>query len=426
MNSILHLIINILFLFSVVFIWLMLIYQFILSIGGFLWKQRITRITKNRTLDENSAETLPAVSILIPARNEGKVIRGTLNRMLELDYPMEKCEVMVINDGSTDNTKNVIKSMSRQYKNIRMLDIPEERSGQGKGAALNYAMNSVKNEIVAVYDADNMPDRESLKNLVFHLNSNPRLAAVTGKFRAYNKNRNLLTRLINIEGIAFQWIIQAGRWFFLKISLLPGTNFIIRKSVIDEVGGWDEEALTEDTELTFRLYQHGYIIKFVPDAVTREQEPERLSTWIRQRTRWARGNNYIISKFSRTVLKKSNRLISLELLNLFYLYYLFIFAILFSDFIFILSLFKVVRIDIIGPYSELWLFAFLLYLLEILLALHFEGEDSLSNVFLTVFAYFTYTKLWVVVVLISLYQDFIQKKGRIWQKTERFDTPFKE
>jgi len=78
----------------------------------------------------------------------------------------------------------------------------------------------------------------------------------------------------------------------------------------------DEQALTEDTELTVRLYQKGYRVKFIPTAVSEEQEPERLATWMRQRTRWARGNNYIIAKFQRSMLKKSNRLISLELMNL--------------------------------------------------------------------------------------------------------------
>jgi cellulose synthase/poly-beta-1,6-N-acetylglucosamine synthase-like glycosyltransferase len=193
--------------------------------------------------------------------------------------------------------------------------------------------------------------------------------------------------------------------------------------VLLEVGGWDENALTEDTELTFRIYQKGYKVKFIPDAVSEEQEPEKLSTWMRQRTRWARGNNYIIAKFNRSIMKRSNRLISLELMNLFYLYYLFVFAILFSDIIFVLSIFDWVDIKIAGPYIELWILAFLLFALEVILALHYEGEDSLLNFGLTLFAYFTYTKLWVVVVLTSLFQDIILRKERTWAKTERFDSP---
>ncbi len=419
-NIVLHTI----FIFSIIFIWLMLIYQFILSVGGFLWRQKLLRLKNNNLATTLAEEAMPQVSILIPCRNEEKVIKRTVEKMLALKYPQDKLEIMVINDGSSDNTKKIVIGMSKKHKNVVLMDIPEDISGRGKGAALNICLQKAKHELIAIYDADNLPHSDSLIQLVSHLQADPKLAAVTGKFRAYNKGRNLLTRLINIESIAFQWIIQAGRWFLLGISMLPGTNFVIRRSVLTEVGGWDEEALTEDTELTFRIYHKGYKVKFIPDAVTQEQEPERLATWIRQRTRWARGNNYIISKFNRSMLKKSNRLISLELMNLFYLYYLFVFAILFSDVIFILSLFNIVDVKIAGPYMELWILAFLLFVLEIILALHYEGEDSFTNFILTLFAYFTYTKLWVVVVLISLYQDIIQKKERSWAKTERFDSPY--
>lgn len=401
----------------------MLIYQFLLSVGGFLWRQKLFRQKKYGQVLNLPQEDLPSVSILIPCRNEGKVIKKTVEKVMAMNYPAERLEIMVINDGSTDNTKEIAQQLSHDNKNVVFIDIPEKISGRGKGAALNLCLQKVKHDLIAVFDADNQPHEDSLIQLVSHLEADPNLAAATGKFRAYNKNRNLLTRLINIESVAFQWIIQAGRWFLLGISMLPGTNFVIRKSVLIEVGGWDEKALTEDTELTFRIYQKGYKVKFIPDAVTEEQEPERLSTWIRQRTRWARGNNYIIAKFNRSIMKKSNRLISLELMNLFYLYYLFVFAILFSDVIFIMSMFNLVDIKIAGPYLELWILAFLLFVLEVILALHYEDEDSFINFTLTLFAYFTYTKLWVVVVLTSLFQDIVLRKERTWAKTERFDSP---
>ncbi len=95
--------------------------------------------------------------------------------------------------------------------------------------------------------------------------------------------------MINIESIAFQWIIQAGRWFFLRVAFLPGTNYLIRKDVLEKIGGWDENALAEDSELTFRIYDAGYLVDFIPTAVSWEQEPETLKVWVRQRTRWGPG-----------------------------------------------------------------------------------------------------------------------------------------
>ena len=405
------------FVFSVVFIWLMLLYQFVLCLGGFFYRSRIAR---EESLPVEP-DRLPVVSILIPARNEEKVIGKLLERIAEFEYPAAKIEVLVVDDGSSDRTGEIVAEFGRRDPRFGMISVPAEKSGRGKSAALNLTVKQAAGEVIAVYDADNIPDKDSLVRLCAALGRDKRLAAVCGKFRAYNKGRNILTRLINLEGIAFQWLIQAGRNFFLGLCFIPGTNFVIRKSVLTELGGWDEQALTEDSELTFRIYEKGYRIKFLPTATTWEQEPERLSTWIRQRTRWARGNNYIISKNLRTVFKTRPKLTTFELLNLFYLYYFFIFAILFSDILFILSLTGVVHIRVIGPYAELWALAFLLYLLEVLIALAFEREDTFGNFFVACLAYVTYTKLWVWVVLKSLYLDYIRKSSRTWAKTERFN-----
>ena len=419
MRSIFLFLLNLCFVFSVLFIWVMLLYQFFLTLGGFLWRQKCRK--EERELEKREIE-LPGVSILIPARNEELVIDQTIRRMLEFDYPSDRMEVIVINDGSTDRTGEIISSWASKDKRIRLFDIPKEESGQGKSAALNKALKVTRFEAVAIFDADNIPERDSLKRLCRSLVADPKLAAVTGKFRAYNRNQTLLTRLVNLESIVFQWTVQAGRWYFLKISALPGTNFVIWKRVVERLGGWDQQALTEDTELTFRIYEHpGLYIKFLPTAVTWEQEPERLKVWVRQRTRWARGNLYIISKYARRIFQRKPRSTAIELINLLYLYYLFIFAILFSDLAFVLSLFGLVHIRVIGPYFELWILAVCLYVLEVMLALSFEREDSFSNLFVAVIAYLTYTKLWVFIVLRSFWFESIRKESRAWDKTQRVD-----
>ena len=419
MRSIFLFLLNLCFVFSVLFIWVMLLYQFFLTLGGFLWRQKCRK--EERELEKREIE-LPGVSILIPARNEELVIDQTIRRMLEFDYPSDRMEVIVINDGSTDRTGEIISSWASKDKRIRLFDIPKEESGQGKSAALNKALKVTRFEAVAIFDADNIPERDSLKRLCRSLVADPKLAAVTGKFRAYNRNQTLLTRLVNLESIVFQWTVQAGRWYFLKISALPGTNFVIWKRVVERLGGWDQQALTEDTELTFRIYEHpGLYIKFLPTAVTWEQEPERLKVWVRQRTRWARGNLYIISKYARRIFQRKPRSTAIELINLLYLYYLFTFAILFSDLAFVLSLFGLVHIRVIGPYFELWILAVCLYVLEVMLALSFEREDSFSNLFVAVIAYLTYTKLWVIIALRSFWFEYIRKESRAWDKTQRVE-----
>lgn len=415
MKPLLNVLLHGVFVFAVIFIWLMLLYQFVLCLGGFLLRRRLRRRPGAPARDE----ALPAVTVLVPARDEEAVIAGTVARLQELGYPEGKLEILIVNDGSRDRTLAAARRQAGGDPRFRFLDIPVSEGGRGKSATLNRALREARGDVIAVYDADNLPEPDALRRLVAALAADHRLAAVTGKFRAYNARRNLLTRFINMESIAFQWIIQAGRWFILRISTLPGTNYVIWKKDLEALGGWDEQALTEDTELTFRIYDRRRRIGFLPDAVTWEQEPERLAVWLRQRTRWARGNNYLIAKHGRRLLGRPNAAV-FELLYFFLLYYLFVFAIVASDLIFLLSLFGLVQIRLFGPYFELWLLAFLLYVLEVMIALAYEREDTPLNFLATLLAYFTYTKLWAFVVLAGLFQDLVLRKRRTWDKTERF------
>ncbi len=152
-----------------------------------------------------------------------------------------------------------------------------------------------------------------------------------------NKNENLLTRFINIETLSFQSMLQAGRWQMHGIATLPGTNYVIWTRLIHELNGWDEEALTEDSELSVRIYELGYKIKFIPYAITYEQEPQEWKVWVKQRMRWVRGNNYVISKFFKHIPRFKNKRLGFDLLYTLLLYYVFFAAILISDVLFILT-----------------------------------------------------------------------------------------
>jgi cellulose synthase/poly-beta-1,6-N-acetylglucosamine synthase-like glycosyltransferase len=359
---------------------------------------------------------------MIPARNEGLVIERTLQLVTGLDYPRDLLEVVVINDGSTDDTAAIVERMARQDDRIKLVNLAAGETGHGKAYALNTGLRQCSHDIIAVYDADNRPQADSLRTLVPHLLKDESAAAVVGKFRTVNRHANWLTRFINIETLAFQWILQAGRFFMSRIALLPGTNYIIRRSVLDRCGGWDEKAITEDSELSVRIYQQGYHIKFVPLSITWEQEPEKLSTWIRQRVRWVRGNNYVIRKFAPSIVRLKSRFLVLEFVYLFALYYIFLAAVVLSHLFFILSGLGIVALDVPGPYFGVWMSAFLLFALEIVVVLSYEGEDSWKNVIYTFLMYFTYCQLWLFVVFRALMLDLRRKRVGVWDKTERFVT----
>lgn len=412
-----HISVDYLFVFSVIIIWFMLGYQFILFLLGYLYGFRAEK--QSRTLKQQSFD-LPKISLMIPAHNESIVITHTLKALLRLDYPADHLEILVINDGSTDDTAKQVEVIAARDSRVRLFNIPSDFAARGKSAALNRGLPECRHEVIGIFDADNLPEPDSVLHLARQLVADPSLGAVIGKFRCINKKRNLLTRFINLESLAFQWIVQAGRWQLLRMSTLPGTNYLIRRSLLEEVGGWDEKALTEDAEMSIRIYQAGHLIKFVPYAVTWEQEPETLRVWFKQRTRWARGNNYVLEKYFMQVFKIKPRVVGLELFYAMAVYYVFFLAIVLSDLLFVLSCMNLVLIPVPGPYKEVWLFAYFLFILELVIALSREKEDSPLNIFLIALAYFTYCQLWILVVLKAAYDDYVLKREHIWVKTQRF------
>jgi cellulose synthase/poly-beta-1,6-N-acetylglucosamine synthase-like glycosyltransferase len=411
-----HPVLNILFLTSVSITWAMIVFNLVLTFGGYVYRRKFFR--GDQSLAEDAE--LPSVSALVPARNEELVIEKTVRALLAMDYPAGKFEIIVINDKSTDRTAEIVQQLSREDQRVRLLDWPAAPRGSGKPHALNEGLKLCRHPIIAIYDGDNNPTKDSLRILCTRMVRNPELAAAMGKFRCINRHRNLLTRMVNIETLSFQWMIQAGRFWFSKFAVLPGTNYVIKKEVLESVGGWDVKAITEDSELSVRLQMKGYQVQFVPTSITWEQEPEELGVWIKQRTRWVRGNNYVMKKFARPALSFSNKRLSTEFLYLFGLYYLFLVSIVSSHLIFLLSLLGVVVIDVAGPYTLVWISAFILFLVEIFFVLSYEEEDRPSNVLVTALMYFTYCQLWLYVVFKSLYMDLTRYRVGVWDKTVRF------
>ena len=416
--SILEVDLSFLFVVAVILIWFMILYQYILTAFGY-WNY-LRSLKEKKKLDAMTLE-YPTCSILIPAHNEEKVIAATIEAMLKLNYPVDKLEIIVINDGSKDSTREIIQRYANQDSRVVLFDVPEGQGGKGKSRALNLGIQRAHSDVIAIYDADNTPDSESLRYLVSTLVTDKELGAVLGKFRTVNKNVNLLTRFINIETLSFQSMLQAGRWQMHNIATLPGTNFVMWSWLIKKLNGWDEEALTEDSELSIRIYQEGYKIKYLPFAITYEQEPESWKVWIKQRMRWVRGNNYVIGKFFKQIPRFKNKRLAFDILYTLALYYVFFAAIIISDALFIVSAMGLVSIALPGPYTFVWVMAFVLFIFEITLALSFDEEDTFRNVGLIALMYFTYCQLWIYIVVKALWVEYVKKEKRTWDKTVRFD-----
>ncbi|MBW4085681.1 glycosyltransferase [Paenibacillus sp. S150] len=412
---------DVLMVIAVICIWSLLLVNVALIIAGYLYYIK----TENEDVPEIQGE-YPFVTIMVPAHNEGVVISQTVESLLALEYPHDRYEIIVINDNSSDNSAELLGRIQRRLpeRNLIIINTDAVTGGKGKSNALNIGFTRSKGELIAIYDADNTPERTALKYLVAEIMNDATLGAVIGKFRTRNRDASLLTRFINIETLSFQWMAQAGRWKLFKLCTIPGTNFIMRRSIVESIGGWDVKAIAEDTEISFRIYMMGYRIKFQPKSVTWEQEPQTVKVWFKQRTRWAKGNIYVIVKNIPLLFDRSAAKIRFDILYYLSIYFLLLISLVTSDLLLVLHAMGYVHTTIAGLSSFLWLLAVILFVVGIFVTLTTEkGEMSLSNLWIIMLMYVSYCQLWVAVAAYGLYhylKDVIYKREAKWYKTERY------
>lgn len=414
---------DVLFLFALICVWLTLLLNIVLTFAGYLFADEVKKMEIDILAE---LPYYPMVSILIPAHNEASVIGSTVRTMLRLIYPPNRLEIIVINDNSSDNSAEILAKIKEEHPErcLNIINTTQENGGKGKSNALNIGYQASSGECLVVYDADNTPEQYALKYLILCIESSNKLGAVIGKFRTRNKKRNLLTRFINIETLGFQWMAQAGRWKLLKLCTIPGTNFAIRRSIVEALGGWDEKAIAEDTEVSFRIYQMGYRIAFMPLAVTWEQEPETLKVWMKQRTRWVSGNIYVLIKHIMHIYRERSISVIFDLFYFISVYFLFFSSVIISDILFVLGLFNLIELQLGGNFFLLWTMAYLLFILEIGIALSAEkNEGTFENLCLIALMYFTYSQLWLVVAfkgIAAYFRTSVLGRQLKWYKTERF------
>ncbi|AIQ32937.1 glycosyl transferase family 2 [Paenibacillus sp. FSL P4-0081] len=412
---------DVLMVIAVICIWSLLLVNVALIIAGYLYYIE----TENKAVPEIRGE-YPMVTIMVPAHNEGVVISKTVESLLALDYPHDRYEIIVINDNSSDNSAELLGDIQRRnpQRNLIIINTDAITGGKGKSNALNIGFTRSKGELIAIYDADNTPERTALRYLVAEIMNDSTLGAVIGKFRTRNRDASLLTRFINIETLSFQWMAQAGRWKLFKLCTIPGTNFIMRRSIVESIGGWDVKAIAEDTEISFRIYMMGYRIKFQPKSVTWEQEPQTVKVWFKQRTRWAKGNIYVIVKNLPLLFDRKAAKIRFDILYYVSIYFLLLISLVTSDVLLVLHAMGYVHTTIAGLSSFLWLLAIVLFVVGIFVTLTTEkGEMSLSNLWIILLMYVSYCQLWMVVAAYGLYnylKDVIFKREAKWYKTERY------
>lgn len=228
-------------------------------------------------------EAYPGVSILIAAYNEEDSILSTVESIARQNYPGE-LDVIVVDDGSTDNTLRELQRLS--YPWLRVLDL--KRNG-GKSRALNTALALVQHTLTITLDADSLLHRGALANLVGRLMSDPAgTAAAAGAVLVRNSRLNLVTKVQEwdyFHGIAAVKRLQS---FYHGTLVAQGAFSVYRTAVLHEVGGWPD-CVGEDIVLTWSILRSGYRVGFAEDAVAFTNVPTTVKQLVRQRQRWSRG-----------------------------------------------------------------------------------------------------------------------------------------
>lgn len=267
---------------------------------------RRSKKTRKRFSENRS---LPTFSIVVPVKNEEKVIGRLLNALSRLDYPSDKREVVIVEDGSTDDTLNVCRKYAEQVGlNIKVLQKP---SSDGKSSALNYGVAHAKGEIVGIFDADNVPDRDALLNACSFF-EDPAVAAVQGRTSSINAGENMLTKFISHEETVWCEVYLRGKDVLNLFVHLKGSCQFIRRDVLEKLKGFDEKALSEDMEISARLAENGYKIRYASNVRSWQESPASVKSLFRQRTRWFRGTMEVAFKYGRLMSKPSMRNLDAE------------------------------------------------------------------------------------------------------------------
>lgn len=230
---------------------------------------------------KNKIKKYPGVTILVPCWNEENTISKTIFSLLNLDYPKDKLKIIIIDDGSTDNTWNVV----QKFKSKKQVEMYKKENG-GKYTALNFGLSKTESELVGCLDADSYVDKNTLKNIVTYF-EDKEIMAVTPSVKVW-KPKTIIQLMQKVE---YGWAIFVRKMFSYMGALYvtPGPFSIFRKEVFDNLGGYRHAHQTEDMEMAMRMQSNHYKIANSHDAFVYTVAPATIKKLYKQKLRWTYG-----------------------------------------------------------------------------------------------------------------------------------------
>ncbi|OGC81004.1 hypothetical protein A2943_00310 [Candidatus Adlerbacteria bacterium RIFCSPLOWO2_01_FULL_51_16] len=225
----------------------------------------------------------PSVSIVVPCFNEEPTLAKTIYSLLSLRYPKEKLEVIVVDDGSTDNTRAIGERFAQTHQQVRFF----HKENGGKYTALNLGIKESGSELVGCLDADSFVAPDALCEVIKRFEEHPETHAVVPAMHVYKPRRIL--ELMQAAEYTFGIFIKRTFDNLTAISVLPGPFSIYRREMFDRIGFFRHAHNTEDMEIAFRMHAHGLKIRNSHTASVYTTVPTTLRALLRQRTRWSQG-----------------------------------------------------------------------------------------------------------------------------------------
>lgn len=377
-------------------------------------------------LDIDSAQW-PMVTVFIAAHNEELVIAGCLRALLNTNYPPERLKIVPVNDRSTDATRTIIDGVVADNPG-RITPFHRDDGKGGKAAALKDALAHAEGDIAIIFDADYVPGRGLLKQLVAPF-FDPEVGAVMGRVVPINAGANLLTRLLDLERSGGYQVDQQARMNLKLVPQYGGTVGGVRLSAVAAVGGWHDDMLAEDTDITYRLLFNGWKTIYTNRSECYEEVPQEWAVRVKQVKRWSRGHNEVLFRYwyqfaLSPFLSWRERLDGMLLLLVFTLPPLLLLGWLLAVGLYFLNagslLTELISVFALMSYGAMGNFA---AFFEIVIAVLLDGHRrrlrllpfNLLGFFVSLFA--------ISSSVVSMGVDRVLKRGLVWEKTVRYRAP---
>ena len=230
----------------------------------------------------------PPVSILVPCHNEANNIEDTVEALLAINYPT--FEILLIDDGSTDTSPQILDAMARKDSRIRVIHLAKN---QGKAVGLNTAAMMARYDYFLCIDGDSLVDPHCLQWMMRHLVNSPRVGAVSGNPRIRTRS-TLIGRIQVGEFSSIIGLIKRAQRTYGKMFTVSGVMVCFRRAALHDAGYWNPDALTEDIDISWRLQMRHWDVRFEPNALCWILMPETLRGLWRQRLRWSMGGTQVL------------------------------------------------------------------------------------------------------------------------------------